>query len=819
MPGPLRDAVRSLARAPAFTVAAALVLALALGAAGALFAAVNALLLRPLPYPDPQRLVAAFETLRPGRPARLPVSAPRWTELQARGDLFELAGALARGEEGLEAGDRTTPVRVVRATAAVQTLLGAQLALGEGFRSADEEPGAARVALLSHALWSQRFRADPALLGRTVALDGVPHTVVGVLAPGFAPHLEGDVWTPLSLTAEQRAPDRARQGMLLVLARLRPGLGHAEAQGVLQGEALRAREAEPEARGLTLVPLPELFGGELREALRVLLAAVALLLLIASTDVANLLLVRAAERQREFAIRLALGAGRGHLAARLLGEGVAVALLGAALGLLLAMWAIEAVAPYSTDLVRAARVDVDARVLSALLLAALCAGLASAAAPALQGTRPPLGESLKGALRVAGQIGRRRVRHALVVVQVALALVLLFAAGLSLRGLRGLLATDPGFDAASVLSVRLALPARSHPDGAAQARFLEALRARAAGLPGVDAAGFLSSPPLQGLSPWDFDVEGPQGRGRGHVIELLQIASPGAREALRVPLVRGRGFNADDRPGTPLVALVNAAMARRYWPGEDAVGKRIRPWRLHYEDAAGRRFWPQPPAPDPAETSGPDWFTVVGVIGDVRQARLQAEGRPEVWLPLAQFPVPVGALLVRSGSIPPGELRAGLLRAAAELDRNLAPGAVSPLADTVAGSAAAERDAVVFLSLFAALALLMAGLGVSGVVSSALAERQREIGIRLALGASAAGVARLLLGLGLRLALLGVALGWGLAWLSAGRLSALVARPLPFDPALCLAASALLVGAAGIASWVPARRASRVDPAIVLRHE
>lgn len=817
----LRDAARSLVRHPAFSLPALLVLALSLGALATLVAAVNALLVRPAPYPRPAELVAVFETLRPGRTARLPVSAPRWTAVQARADLFAESAALARGEAGLDLLDRAARVRVTRATASLFPLLGATFAHGQPFAPGDEAPGAPRVAVVAYELFARVLRGDAAALGSRLVLDGVPHRVVGVLAPGFAPHFPADVWTPLSLTPDQRAADRARQGMLTVLARLGPGLDAAAVQGRLAEEAQRARELDPEARGLSVVALSQLLGGELGEALWLLLGAVGVLLLIAIADVANLLLVRAAERQREFAIRLALGAPRRHLVARVLTEGLLVALGAAAVSLLVALWAIEGLTPVATELARAAGIDVDPAVAVLTLGAALLSGLLAAGAPAILGTRAPPAFALNLGLRSRGAVGRRRVRHALVLVELALALVLAFAALVSLRDFSRLLATDPGFVAQDVLAVRVALPP-TVAGGPAQARFIEELCGRLGLLPQVEAVGFVGATPLADTSPWDFDVEGPQRRGQGHVIELLQISSPGSLEALGVPLQQGRPFTSADAAGTPRVALVNAAMARRYWPGEDAVGKRVRPWRLHFEDAFSRPFWPDPAAPPgvgPERDAGPEWFTIVGVVGDVRQVRLQQPARPEVWLPLAQFPIPVGALVVRAkGGLTP-QLLPAVQAAARAVDRDLALGSSDALSRLVTRSASAERDAVLLLSLFALLALVLAGFGLGGAVASALAERRRELGIRLALGAPASGVVWLLVSLGLRLALAGIALGWLVAWLVTGPAAAPLAQRLPFDPALCGIASLVLLVVALLAAWLPARRAARLSPTLVLQHE
>ena len=852
----LRTGLRSLVRTPAFSGAAVLVLGLSLGAAAALFGVVNALFVRPLPYPAEERLVAVFETLSPRRPVRLLVSLPALEALKAQPDLEEVS-AVARGAGSLDVGDLATPVQVNRATAPLFSLLGVRPQLGRGFRADDEQPGAPRVTVLSFELWWRRYGGDPGLLGRPITLDGEPHTVIGVLPPAFLPQLPAEVWTPAVFTPAQLSEERRRYGLVLVLARLRAGVSIAALQERISALSAKAREESPDARTLQLVPLRDAFAGQLGPVLGVLLAAVGLLLLIACANVANLMLVRAAARQKELAIRLALGASRARLIVQLLLEGLLLGGGGAALGLLLAMWAIELLAPSGSEAVRTAGIEVDARVLLATLGAGLLCGLVAASAPALQATRPDLTESLKTGLRRAPTAARRRVRNGLVAAEVALALVLLFGAAQAARALRQVMATDPGFDPRGVLALRLQLPPGRYPDGARQAAFLRALTERAARLPGVAGSGFVGSLPLRAAPLWDFDVEGPGGRGRGHVIEFIQVAAPGTVEALRVALLAGRAFERGDGEGAPRVALVNLAMARRYWPGEDALGKRLRPWRFHYEDAFGKRFWPHAAAhgagsvysthtadtsqsADSADTAGTarpadtadeadgaggtDWFTVVGVLGDVRQVKLQLPARPEVWLPSGQFPLPEGTLLLRQREEqarrrPDPAVVSEVKAAVADLDPELAISEVAPLEELVSASASQERDAVVLLGLFAGLALLMAGIGVYGVMVSVATERQREIAIRLSLGARRRSVVRLLLRQALGLSLVGVLLGVLASPLVTVQVSALVLRPLRFEPWLCAGAALALLLTALLASVLPARRAARTDPGISLRHE
>jgi putative ABC transport system permease protein len=520
------------------------------------------------------------------------------------------------------------------------------------------------------------------------------------------------------------------------------------------------------------------------------MAAVGVVLLIACANVANLLTARAAARQRVLAVRSALGADRIALARQLVVEGLVLAAAGCGLGLLLALWAIELLVPLGSEAIRSFGVEVDGRVLAFAALVSVLAGIAAGLVPALQATRPELATQLKDGARRITAGGRRRLRDALAAAEIALALVLLIAAGHDYLSYRRLLRIDPGFDARGALAMEISLPPARFADPAAQGRFFADLLRRLSALPGVAAAGFVESAPLSGQQTvWHFDVEGPGGRGSGHVVDVVQVYSASTLRALGVPLLAGRNFtDVDGR-----VALVNQAFARRYWLGDDPVGKKVRPYRFHFEDASGRRFW---------ALEEPEWFTVVGVIGDVRETKLSAEPRPEVVLPLHRFPLPEGTVIVRGGT-------AAAVRAA--LDPAVAPQRIAPLADIVAGSAEQQRDPMILLALLAALALLMAGMGLYAVMSWVVAERGRELSIRMALGADSVDVLRLLVGQGMFLAGAGIAAGLAAAVLFVG-----TAR---VEPLLCIALCAALLLVALAASWIPARRAARIDPRVAFRLE
>jgi putative ABC transport system permease protein len=456
---------------------------------------------------------------------------------------------------------------------------------------------------------------------------------------------------------------------------------------------------------------------------------------------------------------------------------------------LLALWAIELLAPLGSDAIRSAGVDVDGTVLAFGIAVAVLSGLLSGLVPAWQATRPDVAAQFKDASRRSTAAGRRRVRDALVVAEVAIALILLLAAGNDFLAFRRLLSIDPGFQAPGAVAMELSLPPARFADPAQQGKFFQELLRR------IPGAGYVLQTPLGGTqSVWHFDVEGPGGRGSGHVVEQLQVMSAQAPAALGVPVLAGRAFNADE----PLrVALVNQAFAQRYWPGENPVGHRVRPYRYHFEDASGRRFWP---------LDEPQWFTVVGVLGDVRAVKLSLAPRPEVILPLQQFPLPEGAVIAR------GQSEQALRAALAGLDPDIAPQRVAPLMDIVAQSAEQRRDPMILLSVLAALALLMAGIGLYAAMSWEVAERGRELSIRMALGADSVRVLRLLLTEGLLLAALGIALGAGAAFLLRQPLG--LAR---VETSLLLALPAAIFAMAFVACWLPARRASRIDPRVAFR--
>ncbi len=805
----LRHAARTLGRSPGFTAAAALTLALGIGANAAVWSVVHAVLLRPLPYPHPERLVLLWENAP--QVARTSFSAPDFLDYRerlARQDRRgPFAGLAAFNSSGVQLDGENGPERIRGCTASEGffPLLGARPALGRTFLAEDHRPGAPPVIVLTDGLWRRRFGADPRIVGRALPVNGRSATVVGVLPPGFRFSIPGflnpvEVWTPLALS-----PGGDRGGRSLrVLGRLRPGVAPARAGEELAATAaLLARQypATNDGVGVRLVPLHEQIAGGSRRALVVLLAAVGLVLLTACANVANLLLARAAARRREIAVRSALGAGRWRLLSQLLAESLLLAALGGALGLLFAAWGLDLLVPLGgAELPRADEIGFDGSTLAfaggAVLLTALLFGLA----PALHVARQGPGEGLRDGERGGSGVGRQRARRALAVAEVALALVLSTGAGLLIRSFLGLLDTQPGFEPRGVLTAAVSLPKWKYREGPARAAAVAELVARAAALPGVRAAGAIDDLPLDG----DRDANSYTVFGQTEVKNLpeaeVRSITPGYFAAMGIPLRAGRAFTAADSGQVPAVAVVNQALARRSFPGVDPLGKRL-------------------------SFDGKEWLTIVGLAGDVRDLALDAPAEPEIYLPHAQAPSAGMTLVLAGGAAGSSEagtatgLANAVRQAARTVDRDLVVVRAEPMTGVIGAALAERRFHVLLLGLFAAAAFALAAIGVYGVVSSGVAERTREIGIRVALGAGRGDVLRMVLGQGATLAAAGVAIGTASALALTRLLAGLLYGVGAADPATFAAAALLLASVTLLASLLPATRAANLDPVLALKED
>jgi len=799
----LRLAARSLVRSPVFTLAVVLCLGLGMGAVSTVFSFVYSVILRPLPFAEPERLGMLWH--RMGDEEKLPFSGHEMLDYQRASSFEDLAAATGvvfnlSDEEGPER------ILALRASSRLLPMLGVEPALGRGFREEEDRFGAERVVLLSDGLWRRRYGADPGVLGRIIRLEGQPATIVGVLPRGFLLlGTEADLWVPISINYD-RLPPRQARGLLLI-GRLRQGVTAPVARQELAALAAGMQQEYPdvypegERFGVRFVPLTEELIGSVRRPLLLLQLAVLLVLLIAGVNVINLLLARTSARESELALRLALGAGRIGVVRTLFAESLLLSGLGAGLGLLLTVWAVGVIRPLApAELPRLGEVGVNGGVFLAAALLALVAGAALTLVPA----RQIFSGSSVDALRQGGRgslSGRSSLaRSLLVAAEVGLAALLLVGAGLLLRSFSRLGAQDPGFATENRLIAETHLPRDRYRDPAAIRDLYRELTGRLEALPGVRGAAAVSYLPLvprDVLSaleldgrPWPPGQDGPQ--------VGVRVATPGYHRALGIRLRAGRLLEDGDDDRGLAVALADADLAERLWPGEDPLGKRLR-----FE-----------PGADP----GQPWRTVVGIVEPVRQAGLGAEARGQIYIPHAQRPLPWMALVVWTEGAP--EALAGPLRdVVASLDSDLPVSDLSTLAERRRGSLARERFQTWLFTAFGLLALALAAVGVYGVTAYGVTRRFREIGVRIALGASRPRVLGWILGRALGEATLGLAVGLfaalGLGRLMAGLLFGVSsADPLTFAGVACLLLLLVLA-----AAWIPARRATRIEPATVLRGE
>ncbi len=816
----LRYGLRSLAKSPGFTVIAVLTLALGIGANTALWSVFDRVLLRPLPLAHADRLMMLWETDRDTGTTREPSSVPDFLDFRAGAQRFEKLAAFAGAEVNLTP-LRGEPTRLaaLEVSHGYLELLGTQPLLGRAFREEDDRPGSPRVALLGESLWRRLFSRDPAVLGRTVRLDDQPTTVIGVVpdAAGFGSlqvlsaadysrsfadrgrDTQVEIWLPLQPDPETSPRDTHP---LFVLGRLAPGASRDAAQREMAAIAADLERQYPsnKARGAFVEPFSEVVFGPVRPALSVLLGAVGLVLLVACANLANLLFARGTVRLREVAVRTALGAGRARLARQFLVEGSLLSAAGVALGLLFARLGLRlliALAPGGVP--RLAEASLDGRVLVLTLGVSLLVALAVGWLPALQARGADLQSTLKGqeGPGATGDLGSGRWRAVLVVGELALAVTLLAGAGLLMRSFWLLRQTDPGFDPRGVVKAEFQLPATRYPADFAhwpnwpeQRRFFDQITARALALPGVESAAVAASHPLDRGFTNSFYVVGRKEEARDWPEISIRQVDPGYFETLRIPLLGGRRFLPSDGPNDPAVLLINEEAARRFFSGREPLGQKIAFWGTER--------------------------TIVGIVRDERFHGLTEAAPPAAYAPLAQVPARGGSLLVRVQGDPETILPA--VRAAIrKVDPELAVFGAERLTVTLGESVAKQRFTLQLVATFAALTLLLALLGVYGVLSYRVAQRTAEIGIRMALGAAPASVVRLVVRQGMRLALLGLALGLVGALAVTRFLASLLYGIGTNDPPTFAAVIALVFGTSLLASWLPARRATKGGPMAALR--
>lgn len=806
----LRYGVRALLKSPGFAVTAVLTIALGIGAITTIFALVNALLLRPLPVAEPGRLVQV-EELRRGGDRSSTYSHPRYAELRD-GSGGVLAGLAAQGlsDMALRAGRQAEAVTGVYASGSYFGVLGIRPQAGRFFGAEEDRPGSPdAVAVISEHLWRTRFGGERSAVGRTIHLNGQPLTVVGVAPRGFGGTFVGvqaDVWVPIAMyprlnrQADEATYQRGRHIWLTLIGRLRPGMSAEGAETVLGAVARRSApdlERDPPPVGVRLQPLtgmPPSARGAVVGFMAMLLATAGLVMLIAGTNVAGMLLARATTRRREVAIRLAVGAGRGRLVRQLLTESLLLFAAGGAGGLLLALWLADVIAAFQPPLAVRIALDLgpDARVLGFALLLALATGVGFGLVPALRASRPDVLPALREGSGGRGA-GRTRLRSAFVVAQMAMSLLLLVTAGLFVQALRSALETDLGFDPDGVVVADLNLRAQGFDD-ARGADFHRRAVERIAGLPGVEAVGAAQFAPMSG-NVMSVDVEtpqrpGPPAPGRKPTSANYTLVDEGYFRALRIPLVAGRAFAAADRKGAPPVMVVNQTLARRFWPGENPMGKRLRVFGEEHE--------------------------VVGVARDGKYHELGEEPTSFLYLPIAQQGAERMTLFVRART-EPGPALAAVRREVAALDPDVPLQQAMPFSAMVGMTLFPQRMAAVLVGAFGLLGLALAAVGIYGVLAFHVGQRTQEIGVRLALGAGAADVVRMILRQGMLLVAVGVALGLAAALAATRLLAGFLHGVSATDPATFLAVPALLAAVALLASWLPARRAARVDPMTALR--
>ena len=801
----LRYGLRMLMRNPGFTIVAVLALALGIGANSAIFSVVSAVLLRPLPYPDAEQLAMVWEEASHlGFPRDTPAAA-NYVDWRDQNQVFEGMAAMAQQDFNLTGVGEPERLEGRRVSANLFSLLGVGPQLGRAFLPEEDQPGKNRVVILGHGLWQRRFGADPQVVGKPLSLNGENFTVVGVMPARFQfPSRETQLWVPIAFNAEE-ATNRTNH-YLEVVARMKPGITPKQAQTEMDTIAARLAQQYPEENkrlGAVVTPLREQVVGNIKPALLVLLGAVGFVLLIACANVANLLLARAAVRQKEIALRLALGASRSRLTRQFLTESVLLAALGGALGLLLSLGAIAVLKSFiPTTILQAQDIVLDAKVLIFTSAVALLSGFIFGLAPATQAANFNLNDTLKESGRDAAAGARgNRIRSVLVVSEVAVSFLLLIGAGLLINSFLRLRNVDPGFRAENVLTMRIVLPEPKYPDKERRAPFYTELIRRAQNFPGVQSAAVSSDLPLtsEGNSI-AIVIEGqPDPAPDQRQIVVTRVVSPRYFGTMEIQVVEGRDFTERDTGDAPAVVVITERTARHFWPGESALGKRLK---------SGT-----------SATSASPWRQVVGVVKDVHQFALGKDPKLQIYLPYPQTGAFPPNSLVLQTQVNPLSLAATVRRTIWEIDKDQPVSDVSTMEEIVSQSVARQRFSTMLLGIFATLALVLAAVGIYGVMSYSIAQRTREIGIRMALGAQRSDVLKMVVGQGLKLVVIGVAIGLVAAFVLTRVMASLLFGVSATDPMTFITISLILMGVALVASYIPALRATRVDPMVALHYQ
>ncbi len=799
----LHYGLRMLVKNPSFTIVAVLALALGIGANSAIFSVVNTVLLRPLPYKNPGRLVMLWEeATHLGFPKNTP-SPANFIDWRAQNTVFEAMAAMVERSFNLTGVGEPERFDGRRVSANLFDLLGVQPQLGRAFRAEEDKPGS-RVVILSNGLWQHRFGGDPRVIGQTVSLNGESYTVIGVMPGSFQfPTRRDQLWVPLAFDAKEAA-SRGNH-FLEVIARMKPGVTLQQAQAEMSTIAARLAQQYPEENlrvGSVVTALQEQVVGDIKPALLVLLGAVGFVLLIACANVANLLLARAAARQKEIALRLALGAGRSRLTRQFLTESVLLAVTGGAVGLLLSIAGLRVLKTFIPDTISQAQaISIDAKVLVFTGLVALVTGIIFGLAPAMQVSHLDINDTLKeGGRDAAGGTRGNRIRALLVIGEIAVSFVLLMGAGLLINSFMHLRNLHPGFRANHLLTMKIPLSEVKYPDKERRSPFYAEVLRRVQALPGVQSAAVAGNLPLT----YDGDsmpigIEGrtdPPPDQRPDVI--LRVVGPGYFSTMGIPLVRGRDFREQDKADSARVVIVSEKTARHFWPGENPIGKRLKP-------GSTNRNIP--------------WIEIIGVVKDVRQNDFVSEPKMQMYIPYQQLnSFAPNALVVRT-NVEPLSLTGAVRNAIWAVDKDQPVSNLRSMDEIVSEAVARQRFSMLLLGIFAALAMVLAAVGIYGVMSYSIAQRTREIGLRIALGAQKSDVLKMILRQGLRFVAAGLAIGLAASFVLTRVMASLLFGISATDPATFVSISLMLIAVALLASYIPAVRAMKIDPMLALRYQ
>ncbi|HEV2706871.1 MAG TPA: ABC transporter permease [Pyrinomonadaceae bacterium] len=797
----VRYGFRMLWKSPGFTFVAVLALALGIGANSAIFSVVNAVLLRPLPYTDPDRLVVMWER---DPTMDTSVAYPNFKDWRDQNQSFESIAAFRRDSFNLTGAGEPERLSGRMTSAVFFQTLGVTIDKGRTFRAEEDRAGADPVVILSHGFWQRRFGGDESILSKQLTLNNRSYTVIGITPPTYRYGAEVDLFVPIGLF-EENYQQRGSHPGIYVIGRLKPGVSHEQARADMNTIFARLGQQYPNEVGARTIRMESLYENtvqDVRPALLILLGAVAFVLLIACANVANLLLARSAARQKEIAIRTALGAGRWRVIRQLLTESVLLSLAGGAAGLLLALWGTDFLTSAVPDNIpRLAEAGVDTRVLAFTTVVSILTGIIFGLAPALQASKPDLNETLKEGDR-GSTGGRHRVRNVLVVVQTAIALVLLIGAGLMVKSFNRLQGVETGFDSSNVLTMQISVPA-AKDEGKKVYNLFEQLQQRIKSVPGVESVALTNGLPMAGATETSFWVEGrPRASERDFMMSVMYMTTTDYFKTMGIAVKRGRVFTEQDRQGTPPVAVIDEKLAEKAFPGEDPIGKRL----TFDRDMAAE---------------------IVGVVSHVKQYGLDGEVpvEPQFYLSINQAPeqflpnIARRILIVARTRSEPLAVADAIRREVLATDKNQPVFGVRTMDDIIAQSVASRRFAMMLLAVFAGVALVLAAVGIYGVMAYSVTQRTHEIGIRMALGAQARDILRLVVGQGMMLALIGVALGLIAAFGLTRVMTSMLYGVSATDPLTFASISVLLAFIALLACYIPARRATRVDPMIALRYE